>query len=62
MNPENRSQMGRMDICCSDNFTIDNITTQGRLSAATKARANEVLPEPEDPATPMILVLAHGGL
>lgn len=41
--------------------TIDRITTHGRLSCDTMAVASELLPEPELPAIPMILVLAHGG-
>jgi hypothetical protein len=40
---------------------MDKITTHGRLRDATIARANEVLPDPELPAMPMILVSAHGG-
>lgn len=41
--------------------TMDKITTQGKLSEATIAIAKDVLPEPELPATPMILALPHGG-
>lgn len=41
--------------------TIDKMTTQGRFSEATIAIARDVLPEPELPATPMILALPHGG-
>ena len=45
-----------------DVLTIDNITTHGRFKEAMISKANEVFPEPELPATPIILVLAHGGL
>jgi hypothetical protein len=41
--------------------TIDKITTQGRLRDATMARAKDVLPEPELPATPIMLAFPHGG-
>ena len=41
--------------------TIDKMTTQGRFIEDTISTANEVLPEPEEPATPMMLVFAHGG-
>ena len=41
--------------------TIDKITTQGKFKADTMATAKEVLPEPELPATPIMLVFAHGG-
>ena len=43
-------------------LTIDMMTTQGRLRDATIARASEVLPEPELPAIPIMLVSAHGGV
>ena len=42
-------------------LTIERITTHGKLRALMMARANDVLPEPELPATPIMLVLAHGG-
>lgn len=42
--------------------TIDNITTHGRFNDALMANASDVLPDPELPAIPMMLVLAHGGL
>ena len=42
--------------------TIDMITTQGRFRLATIANASDVFPEPELPATPMILASPHGGL
>ena len=42
-------------------LTIERITTHGRLSAFTIARDNVVFPDPELPATPMMLVLSHGG-
>ena len=41
--------------------TIDKMTTQGKFNEATIAIARDVLPEPELPATPMILALPHGG-
>jgi len=41
--------------------TMERMTTQGRFKAATRAKASEVLPEPELPATPIIPGLAHGG-
>ena len=41
--------------------TIDRMTTQGRLKIDTIATASDVLPEPEEPATPIMLVFAHGG-
>jgi hypothetical protein len=41
--------------------TIERITTHGRLREATIARAREVFPDPELPATPIMLVFAHGG-
>lgn len=41
--------------------TIDKMTTQGKFREATIAMAREVFPEPELPATPMILALPHGG-
>ena len=41
--------------------TIDRMTTQGRFSELTTASARLVLPDPELPATPMILVFFHGG-
>jgi len=37
------------------------MTTQGKFKEATISTAREVFPEPELPAIPMILVLAHGG-
>lgn len=41
--------------------TIDKMTTQGRFNEDTISTAKDVLPEPEEPATPMMLVFAHGG-
>ena len=41
--------------------TIDKMTTQGKFNEATIAIARDVLPEPELPATPMMLALPHGG-
>lgn len=40
---------------------MDRMTTQGKLRDATTASARLVLPEPEQPATPTMLVFAHGG-
>jgi hypothetical protein len=40
---------------------MDKITTQGRFSDATIAIARDVFPEPELPATPMMLAFPHGG-
>ena len=45
----------------SDKRTIDRMTTHGRLIFLMMARASDVLPEPELPAMPMMLVFAHGG-
>jgi hypothetical protein len=45
-----------------EGLTIDMITTHGKFSDATMARARDVFPDPELPATPMMLVSAHGGL
>lgn len=42
-------------------YTIDRMTTHGKFNEETMAWAREVLPLPEDPATPMMLVSAHGG-
>ena len=41
--------------------TIDRITTHGRSSEETISTARDVLPEPELPAIPMMLVSVHGG-
>jgi hypothetical protein len=41
--------------------TILKITTQGKLRDATMARASDVFPDPELPATPIMLALPHGG-
>lgn len=41
--------------------TIDKMTTQGKFKEETIAIAKDVLPEPELPATPIILALPHGG-
>lgn len=37
------------------------ITTHGRFKEATIAMAKDVFPDPELPATPMILALPQGG-
>ena len=42
-------------------LTIDNTTTHGRFKDSVMASARDVFPEPELPATPMMLVFAHGG-
>jgi hypothetical protein len=41
--------------------TIDRITTHGKFREATIANANDVFPDPELPATPMMLAFPHGG-
>ena len=41
--------------------TIERMTTHGKLNDDTISFAKDVFPLPEDPATPMILVLAQGG-
>lgn len=41
--------------------TIDRIITQGKLSEATISSATEVLPEPEPPEIPTMLMSVHGG-
>jgi hypothetical protein len=41
---------------------MDKITTQGKFNADTISTANEVFPDPELPAIPMMLVSAQGGL
>ena len=41
--------------------TMDKMTTHGRFREATMARANDVFPDPELPATPIILAFPHGG-
>lgn len=40
---------------------MDMMTTQGRFRDATIASAKDVFPEPELPATPMMLAFPHGG-
>jgi hypothetical protein len=40
---------------------MDKITTHGRFNEATIAKASEVFPDPELPATPMMLAFPHGG-
>ena len=40
---------------------MDKMTTHGRFKEETISTAKEVLPEPELPAMPMMLVFAHGG-
>lgn len=42
-------------------FTIDKMTTHGRFREDTISTASDVLPDPEPPAMPMMLVSAHGG-
>lgn len=41
--------------------TMDMIVTHGRFKLAMMAMANDVFPDPELPATPMMLALPHGG-
>ena len=40
---------------------IERMTTHGRFRDDTISRASDVLPEPELPATAIMLVSAHGG-
>ncbi len=41
--------------------TMDKMTTQGRFNLDTIAWDSVDLPDPELPAIPMMLTLAHGG-
>ena len=41
--------------------TMERMMTQGKLREATTFNAKEVLPEPELPAMPIMLVSAQGG-
>lgn len=41
--------------------TMTSIATQGMFSDWMIFIATEVFPDPEQPAIPMMLVLAHGG-
>ena len=41
---------------------MDKMMTHGRSSVLTTSIANDVLPEPEEPAMPITLMSAHGGL
>ena len=41
--------------------TMDMIVTHGRFKLAMMAIASDVFPDPELPATPMMLALPHGG-
>lgn len=40
---------------------MDRMTTHGRFKEVTILTANDVFPEPDPPAMPMMLVLAQGG-
>ena len=40
---------------------MERMMTQGRLRDLTISTAREVLPEPELPAIPTMLISAHGG-
>lgn len=42
-------------------LTMDMITTQGKFRDEMIALAREVFPLPDEPATPIMLVFAHGG-
>lgn len=44
-----------------ENHTIERITTQGRFSLDTIACDRVDLPDPDEPATPIIHTSAHGG-
>ena len=57
----NALSMRHPEIVNTELFTIDRMTTQGRLRERMMAIAKDVLPEPELPATPIMLVFAHGG-
>ena len=41
--------------------TMERITTHGRFKELIISIATDVLPEPEPPATPMMLMSAQGG-
>ena len=41
--------------------TIDKIMTHGKFSDCTISIAKDVFPDPELPATPIMLMSAHGG-
>lgn len=40
---------------------MDKMTTHGTFKEEIISRVNEVFPDPEPPAMPMMLVLAQGG-
>lgn len=44
-----------------DGHTIDRMMTHGRSKLLTTSIASDVLPDPDEPAIPMILMSAHGG-
>lgn len=54
---ELREEDGRI----SDGLTMDKMTTHGKFSFLQMAWDRVDLPDPELPATPMILKSAHGG-
>lgn len=61
MNPRCISSVAALFVERKQCQTIDKMTTQGRFKEDTISTAKDVLPEPEEPATPMMLVFAHGG-
>lgn len=50
-----------LDLRRRSGLAIESMTTQGRFKEDTISRAKDVLPEPELPATPMMLVSVQGG-
>ena len=61
MSPTHAVNDGHVTPLGFSKHTIDMMTTHGRFSLATIAKAKEVLPDPELPATPIMLALPHGG-
>jgi hypothetical protein len=53
--------LGHVTILPIRRPTIDKMTTHGKFREATIAIASEVFPEPELPATPIMLAFPHGG-
>ena len=50
-----------LDLQRIPGLAIESMTTHGRFKEDTISRAKDVLPEPELPATPMMLVSVQGG-
>ena len=59
--PVHRIQSSRSVSWRVPSRTTDNMITHGKLSCLMISMASDVLPEPLDPAIPMILISAHGG-